>query len=443
MVNFSIIGSVYGSADSFIWPVTLILVLMALVVFLRVGCDIIHPTVIFLGGVAACCALDAAVTETWDLPFHFGTAVLMIGIACAFSAGSVLATWGIPLRERIGGFEKGVSLDWRLWMGLITISLLCTYLNYREFLGLAFQVTDAGNIKDMLFPVVDAIAHGKVEFSRAYLYRFIFVKCVTYVSFLLVWRNLFCKRYWECAKWGSLILVYPVIVFFTGGRQQYLYLVIFLILSFLLAFRRGSEIGTKTKKELSIIGIGLIVFLLFFIGTGIINGKVSGWASSLQVLAHYGGTNVSAFDVYLHQQVIPETEYIGGCTLAMPWSVLRKFGLELPKYTGYLPDFIDFRFVTTNVYTAFYRYVRDYGLIGCGFVVFLLGYGYTAAYRLAQRYGWKDWMILVYAASAFPLFVMGREERFMNEVIVTQHFVLLLILVGMNWGVHHLEERRK
>ncbi len=443
MVEFSMIGSSYGSADSFIWPVTFILALMALVAFLRTGCDIIHPTVIFLGGVTACCALDAAVTETWDLPFHFGTAAVMIGAAFAFSAGSVLATWGIPLRERVGGFEKGLSSDGRLWMGLVLLSLACTYLNYREFLEMAAQVTDAQQLKDMLFPVIDAVAHGKLEFSRVYAYRLIFVKCVAYVSFLLIWRNLFCKRYVECVKWGSLVLIYPIIVFFTGGRQQYLYLAIFLVLSFLLAFRRNGETGDTTRKELSVIGIGLVLFLFFFIGTGIINGKISGWSSSLQVLAHYGGTNVSALDVYLHQLVIPENEYIGGYTLAFLWSTLRKFGMSLPAYTGYLPDFIDFRFVTTNVYTAFYRYIRDYGLIGCGLVVFLLGYGYTAVYRLAGRYGWKDWMILVYAASAFPLFVMGREERFANEVVVTQHFALLVFLVGMSWAIHRLDERRK
>lgn len=443
MEEFTIIDSVYGSADSFIWPLTLILALMALVAFLRVRCDIIHPVVIFFGGVTACCALDAVVTKTWDLPFHFGTAILMIGIACAFSAGSVLATWGVPIREKISGVGKGLALDGRLWLGFVTISLAFTYLNYREFLELAAQVTGAQNIQDMLFPVVDGIAHGKIEFSRAYLYRFIFVKGMTYLAILLVWQNLFSKRYGECLKWGSLILIYPMIVFFTGGRQQYLYLAIFGVLSFLLVFRRCGMIGSTTRKELSIIGIGLIVFLLFFIGTGIINGKISGWSSSFQVLAHYGGTNISALDVYLHQWVVPENEYIGGCTLAMPWSLLRKIGLELPPYTGYLRDFIDFRFVTTNVYTAFYRYIRDYGVIGCTFVVFLLGYGYTMVYRLAQRYGWKDWMILSYAASAFPLFVMGREERFTNEVIVTQHFALLAILVGMSWAVHRLDERRK
>ena len=440
--TFELIPSVYGCDNNFIWPLTLILLMLGITVFIKVQFDLLHPAFLFIGGITACCALDATVIEMWDLPFHFNTAIILVGMVGCFLAGSVLVEASTHYREGEGNSMTkigGVSIGAGLWISLMLISLFCTYMNYREFLELARQVTNAENIKDMLFPVIDGIAHNKIEFSRGFAYRIVFVKCVAYVALFFVWKNMFVRQYVNCIKWGSLLFSYPVVLFFTGGRQAFLYLAMFGVVSYILVLRQNT-MGSRCevlKKELRIVSLGLGMFLLFFIGIGLLNGKIGNLASSFQVMAHYGGTNISAFDVYINQIQLPENSYIGTSTLNAFYSLLRKIGVSVPDYTSYITDFVDFRYITTNVYTAFYRYIQDYGFVGCGVLLFILGYVYTYAYRSVARYGLKNWMILAYSAITFPLFLMGREERFLNETFVLQQIVTVFMLSGLNYLIDH------
>lgn len=117
--TFGLIPSVYGCDNNFIWPLTLILLMLGITVFIKVQFDLLHPVFLFIGGITACCALDATVIEMWDLPFHFNTAIILVGMVGCFLAGSVLVEASTHYREgegnsmtKIGGgIYRGWALD--------------------------------------------------------------------------------------------------------------------------------------------------------------------------------------------------------------------------------------------------------------------------------------------------------------------------------------------
>lgn len=147
------------------------------------------------------------------------------------------------------------------------------------------------------------------------------------------------------------------------------------------------------------------------------------------MLVHYAGTNISAFDVYINEMTIPDTPYIGAKTLTPIYGFLHAHGFNVPQFFQYITLFTAFGPVTTNVYTAFYRYINDFGYFGCALIMFLMGFFYTFLYRQLYHYGLKNWMILIYASIAYPIFLIGREERFFNEILATSKISFIVGLL--------------
>lgn len=56
--------------------------------------------------------------------------------------------------------------------------------------------------------------------------------------------------------------------------------------------------------------------------------------------------------------------------------------------------------------------------------MFLMGFFYTFLYRQLYHYGLKNWMILIYASIAYPIFLIGREERFLMKYWLLVKLVL-------------------
>lgn len=431
-----------GSENSFIVILTGILLLLSVIVFIRAKYDILYPPFIVCSSFTLCCALDALYTTAWSLPMHFNTSVIILAMVLCFIFGSELAGAGFSPEPETGGPPAGSSqmdIPTSLFFVIFGILILFLVQNYYEFLDIAGQVTSSTNFSDMLFPVTDGIAHNKVHFSRLFSYRLLFAKGIAYMSVLLLWHEIFSARYLRCGYWISLIALYCGFVVLTAGRQQFLYLALFMLVSFLLFSRRrryeknlGSNQNNFAIKEAITVGIAFVGFLIFFMGLGVASGKVTLGMGMFRALAHYAGTNIAAFDVFINEMNIPINQYIGANTLVAAQSFFKLIGGGPGNFGGYITDFTYFgdstANVSTNVYTAFYRYIIDYGYIGCALIMFLFGYGFTAFYRYLLAKKMPDWMILIYGAIVYPIFLFCREERFMNEVLTIQTAVLLVFL---------------
>ncbi len=445
-IEFTYLQPLHGAQQSFIYLLTIVLFLLAVMSFFKSMFDVLNPSFIYSICLTGCCTLAALYTKMWNLPMHFNSAMIIIVMSCLFFLGSSLAEFSIGtgkyICDKSNRYSRGFFISWPLWVFFVIILIYAIYLNYIDFLNAASQVTQETEFKKMLGPVIEGFAHQKIEISRWNAYRLRFATGMAYISVLAVWLNFMAHQYREAFKWGCFIVLYFPFMVLTGGRQQFMYLIMFGLISFFLIHRRQSDTKNSLKKEFTIIGIAIFAFLFCFLGIGIINGKIGADANFLKVLVHYAGTNIAAFDVYINEMMIPDNQYIGSATLTPIYGFLRAHGVDIPKFSQYITLFTAFGPVTTNVYTAFYRYINDFGYFGCALVMFLIGFFYTFFYRQLYRYGLKNWMILIYASIAYPIFLMGREERFFNEILTTSKISFIVGLLILYKFFEFLNERR-
>lgn len=444
-IEFTFFQPSFGATDSFIYFLTATILLLSVISFVKSQFDILNPAFIYNICLTGCCTLAALYTKAWDLPMHFNSAMIIIGMSFLFFLGSVLAEFSVGLDdyiiEKSNESSRGFFIDWPLWIFFFALLLYFIYLNYIEFLTVASQITQEQEFTKMLGPLIEGISHQKIELSRWNEYRLRFATGMAYLSVLAVWINLTAHEYKELLKWGCFVILYFPFVVLTGGRQQFMYLIMFGLISFFLIYRKA-DIHNSLRKEFMIVGIAVIVFFMCFLGIGCVNGKIGADANFLKVLVHYAGTNISAFDVYINEMTIPDTPYIGSTTLTPIYGFLHARGFDVPQFFQYITLFTAFGPVTTNVYTAFYRYINDFGDFGCVLVMFLLGFFYTFFYRQIYRHGLKNWMILIYASIAYPIFLIGREERFFNEILTTSKISFIVCLLILYKFFEFLNERR-
>lgn len=439
-----------GAENSFIYPLTGILFLLALLSFAKSRYDILHPVTIYHLCLAGCCSLAAAYTDLWDLPMHFNTAMILIVMSLLFFCGGGLAEFYCSAANSPGGATvktgretPGFPIQGSVWAFFAIILTYALYLQCMEFLEAVRKLTDATDLGSMLHAVIKGQAAKEIEFGRWHAYRLRFANMMAYVSILAVWLNLLAKQYKETVKWSVFVLMYIPFLVMTGGRQAFMYIIMFCVITFFLVSRKQYGGTISLRRELMVIGIAVVFFLFFFLGIGMINGKVGANTSFLKVIVHYAGTNISAFDVYINEMLMDDTPYIGTRTFCAVYSFLNDHGFDLPTDPMYIYLFTAFGPVTTNVYTAFYRYIHDFGYLGCGLVMLLLGFFYTFFYRKLYLCGLKNWMILLYASIAFPIFLMGREERFFNEIMNTRTASLLVGILILYKFFEFLNERRR
>lgn len=422
-----------SSQDSFIYPLTIILFLFACIAFIRSNFDILNPSFIYSSCIAGCCFLAAIYTDSWNLPMHFDSAIIILVMSIFFYLGSILAGYANNFNDVYTELKtsecqsgEGFFINPYVWLLLLIIVTYFVYLNYLDFLAAARQVTNETSFTKMLFPVIDGLSHQQIELSRWNAQRMRISQVIAYISVMAVWMNLKVHNYKEISKWCVFIILYIPFMVLTGGRQQFLYLIIFSVMSYFLISRRICIDKHSLRKEFTIIGSAVIIFLIFFLGIGVINGKIGNDSSVLKVLVHYAGTNISAFDVYLNEMLIPDNQYIGTLTLGSIYRFLQNIGFHGPQYIQYISVFTAFGPVTTNVYTAFFRYIQDFGCFGCALIMFILGFFYMFIYQRLYYYGLKNWMILIYCSIAYPIFLIGREERFFREILASGNFTFIV-----------------
>lgn len=420
-LEFTVFQPYYGAENSFIYLLTAVLFLLAVISFIKDKCDVLSPSFIYSICLSSFCLLAALYTDIWDLPMHFNTALIIVIMSITFLMGGNLADFCCQINDNIikpqTTIAKGFFIAWPAWILCVILLAYFIYLNYLDFINLAAQVTRETDFAKMLTPFINGLNHQEILLPRWNSYRMRFATGMAYLSFFAIWINVMAKQYKEIMKWSIFIFLYCPFIILMGGRQLFMYLIIYALISGFLVYRKMHDNKYSIKKELSCIGLAIVLFLCCFLGVGLFNGKIESDASFLKVLVHYAGTNISAFDVYVNEMALPDTQYVGTTTLTSIYNFMYKYGFNVPHFSQYITLFTSFGPVTTNVYTAFYRYIHDFGYFGCGMVMFLLGFFYTYLYRKVYYYGLRNWMILIYSSIVYPIFLIGREERFFNEIL--------------------------
>ena len=407
-------------------------VCLAVIMYAAYGRDIVAPAVVVPAAFAFCIGLAAAYTLPWGLPMHLDTCAVILAMVLFFELGAGVA--GLPFPGAPAGEGQARAFLLPLWLvGALTLLILAfAYLNYQELLQISRQFTSSHALSDIIGETIHQMQLGNADrFSRWYSYRMFMAQSAAYACLMAFLYNLVygCRSWLYNLRFLLPVAAYLLMILFTGSRQPTVYVAIFLLVAGSLLYRRRENF--TAASELRVLLLLLLVavgFVAAFYGLGTLSGKIDETKTVTSVLAHYAGTNISAFDYFLHHLPVPETEYIGTMTLIDVYAKLGLFVPDLPAVSGYIREFVDFGLINTNVYTALRRYIQDYGFVGCALIMFLLGLVYQYAYNFLKYRGGHLYGLLLYSSFCFPVFLLCREERFLMDLMNTSTIYVALLL---------------
>ena len=396
--------------------------------------DITHPCTIVSGVMTGSALCAITLTGKWNIFMSVDAAFVIILSVIVFVTGGI---WADAVTKNRMVMLKGSHLciaryhiDYKWILLFAGVIVFFTYLQFQEINTIALSLGNKEGYAKML-PVVRAHI-AEVKFSRWNNYENILITAILYSSLFVAISNLLytakpaglISKLWKNRNYFVVaMLCFPSFVL-TTGREKLVDFFLFIIVLGSIIYQKNHKFDTKYMKKmyLSVLAAGILLIVLFSVFLNIRSGAGITLGDPLAGLAHYMGVPMPAFSYFIDNQVLLETPFIGGTTLIGIYRNLSQLGWELPKP----PVFLDFvpldlygRGFETNVYTAMYRYITDYGYIGNFLIMIIMGFFYTAFYNYVRFYAKSFWLLILYASLMMPLFLSMFDERFLSVVLST------------------------
>lgn len=393
--------------------------------------DILQPAVIVTGTMTVSVLLAALNIERWGISVGINTFLCISMAMGSFLFGNVWVNIYFFGNSTVSLNYPKIGYDCSniLLISILFIECVCAYLNFNEMYSLSIALGNNQGISFMISTVRQAIEHHQVELSKWMNYRFLIVQLATYTYLYVFFRNIIFNRF----KFSDLKLLLPFIPFvpvtiLTTGRMALMSFIIFLAIIFAILYEKKYQY----KNQYTCIGV-LISCALLFCVLFLVVGQFAGKHTTTEytpfvMISHYAGLSIAALDVNLTHAFLESPE-IGSTTLLGIYRVLSRLGMALPEVQIFLP-FVRFNNIDTNVYTAEWRYVADFGYLGMCVIMWLISCFYSFLYGYIKHSNCKDFIIIFYGTICNPLFLSSIDERFFLDLFGTAilyNFVLVYI----------------
>lgn len=232
------------------------------------------------------------------------------------------------------------------------------------------------------------------------------------------------------------IILCCILALMTGSRTQIIkYVIATFIIGFILYSKKNS-LKTLLKKVL-IIGTCLIVIVLplFYITLPLLGREQD--KGFFTYITFYLGTSIPSFENYLNKPPA-KSEQFGEETLRGINSLLNKIGV-IDKVTPVSREWTHFPGSNhSNVYTAFRRYMQDFGIAGVIICQFLFGMTFTFIYLVARDKKNGIWLIF-YGIYSYMLIDQVRDELFFTTFVHINLFINMILVVLAYWALTKFE----
>lgn len=162
----------------------------------------------------------------------------------------------------------------------------------------------------------------------------------------------------------------------------------------------------------------------------------------VEYVTMYGGGSIEGLDLYI-QDKPQKSELFGRETFWGTWRFLIDYGIvDYPtKPTGSL-EWRKVDGVTIgNVYTAYRRWIQDFGIIGCVIMTAIVSWFYNwfyykLLYHKIRNKNVFNILLIIYSMFFYHLFLISIDCRIFDEIIpasIVQYMVLVIsyyIIVG-------------
>ncbi len=414
---------------------TMLLIFLGALVYFRF--DMLEPAVLMSATMAfsAFCAMMTA--DRWSLDLNFRAWVYLTGGILAFCAASAWCAWH-HLKQARGAGIQGLqlkNLPTTFW--IIPLMILLggmAVLSFRELNALA---TELGNTKGIFYiikTVRPAIEAQEITLSRWMSYRQLLAQMIATVAmYIFLYRGIFMRQWMQGIPWLFPVAGYLPFMIFTTGRMAMLNFVVYTVITGTVLYQRraGYTSASSRRTIFLLVGSG-IAFIGLFLLMGMFTGKtVSTDRTPMVILSHYAGLSIPAFSQVISWP-LSEDGFIGSHTLLGIYRIVGRLGFDLPDVNIFLP-FVAFEGIDTNVYTAEWRYILDYGVTGMLLIMALLGGMYTLAYHHLKYNASGPFGLMLYGVVAPPLVMSSIDERVLMDFVGTPVLYSVAVLAAVYW----------
>lgn len=396
--------------------------------------DVLEPGVLMSAAMAFSAFMAFLNINRWSLPFSFEAWFLLTAAIVLFQFGS-FCSYKIGFQNaKTQSSNSNVRYEPSQWMTIICcIGIIgMAIFSFRELYDLSLSLGNVGGITSIIKVVRPAIEKQIISLSRWMNYRQSLALAIASIySFMLLFNVFYSKL-----KLKDLSLLIPIVLYFpfmimTTGRMAMMSFGIYLFVVGMVLYQKKYGYTIRcNQKAILFLAVAAIAFIGMFLLMGFFTGKIASENHTVSmILAHYAGVSLPAFDKAIHT-VYSDNGFVGSTTFLGIYRVLGRIGLTVPQVDIFLP-FVKFDGIDTNVYTAEWRYYKDFGFVGLCAIMWLLGAFYSLFYNKIKYDTVSPFLIIFYASIAFPLFLSSIDERFFLDLFGTAilyQFVLLFIL---------------
>lgn len=406
--------------------------------------DIMNPAVTLSFTMSFSAFLAMVNINKWNLYMNIDSSLILISavfvfVITVFTCDLKLNSYHKLQGNTISLFDTSYKIL-NLKLGICSVLMvLMAYVAFCDVYNVSLMLGNTQGYNGMIHTVRMGIEHNDIRahFSRWHNYQNIIATCIAYCSGFVFCINLIQNTYKSIFSYLKylipVVLLIPFIILSTG-RLPMLQLFLYLLIVASILYQRKNKFSTKSKlKIIIVVSIFGAFFFLAFLALGFFTGKVSfGGRGAFEILAHYGGLSMPAFSIFFNDNVRSENILIGSTTLRGIYRNLQALGINIPAVVAFLPfvKFSNISSITTNVYTAYMRYIVDYGYIGMYLIVTFLGLLYATLYYYVRVIAKRPIWIIYYGILILPMYFSINEEIFFAFLFNTStvyEFILLFV----------------
>lgn len=409
------------------------LVFLLLIEYFIFEMDILNPAFIMTGSFAVGSILASLSISRWELTMSFPAVWAILGGVGMFTLANICVAY-------IGGLKQNTvkanvyvyNTRSSILFGVIVLMALMFAYSLNDLYNTSLMLGNTRGLEGMIPTVRKGVEANIVQLSRWMNYQIMLAQVLASIYSFVFIKRLIYKGF----SFDSLNLLLPAVLFMpftvlTTGRMAIITFFLFIIQITGILYLKKNQFTIRAKMILlGSISVAVIVLATLFIVMGTFAGKYTNSEyTPLAMVSHYWGLSIPALGVKL-DRVIIESPYIGSHTLLGVYRILEKFIPSLPEVQIFLP-FTQFYHINTNVYTAIGRYIHDFGYIGMGAIMWLLGIFYSSYYWTIKRIN-SDIALIIYGIISYPVFLSVLDERFFLDLFGTTviYWICLSIVIS-------------
>lgn len=410
--------------------------------------NVASPAILFLAAWTVSSLLALVNQVRWHYQLSWFTVAIIVGGAIEFVVVSMLVKWAFerwfPVRKDLLDREcerEPIPVVMLLLVDLVMAVCLAVYIG-----GVLSMVPRGGSVGVMLrnFKAATSVT-GQQSLPGYVLQLFRLLQMLGYSLSFVAAIHIATGRWRRRSEWLRTLLVVVGIginllaAFFSSDRlaMMSIGLSVVVLALVLYQFRSGRE--GLTRRGFLFAALGMVAaFLGFFAIAPLVGRNISG--GPLGYLAVYGGASVQLLDAFLLNP--PPRSPVFGMESLYTFNLKRFLSGQLPGMDHFPPIHLEFRSHNDNrmgnVYSAYRRWIQDFGILGAALVNLIMALVMNVIFRLVSRgrgfdrpfwfvvYGWMAYMVVMHPIDAY-FTVQGFSMSFVASLLILKLISVLVL----------------